>query len=99
MLIFHLLKFDLLLFIFCVVCFNLSFKLTKVAYYISIISLCPALKNVFQYGLKKSSLLGSAGHPWLFLEEAATKEVEKDFESVYSRLVLCKTYRYTLTMV
>ncbi|KAK2160806.1 hypothetical protein LSH36_127g18070 [Paralvinella palmiformis] len=55
--------------------------------------LCPALKNVFQYGLKKSSLLGSAGHPWLFLEEAATKEVEKDFESVYSRLVLCKTYR------
>ena len=55
--------------------------------------LCPALKNVFTYGLKKSSLLGSSGHPWLFLEEAATKEVEKDFQSVYSRLVLCKTYR------
>ena len=25
--------------------------------------------------------------------QAATKEVEKDFQSVYSRLVLCKTYR------
>ncbi|KAJ8970026.1 hypothetical protein NQ314_001455 [Rhamnusium bicolor] len=32
-------------------------------------------------------------HPWLFIEESATKEVEKDFNSVYSRLVLCKTYR------
>jgi hypothetical protein len=29
----------------------------------------------------------------LFIEEAATKEVERDFNSVYSRLVLCKTYR------
>jgi hypothetical protein len=41
-------------------------------------------------------LLPSAGgpcHPWLFIEEAATKEVERDFNSVYSRLVLCKTYR------
>ena len=32
-------------------------------------------------------------HPWLFIEEAATKEVERDFKSVYSRLVLCKTFR------
>jgi hypothetical protein len=55
--------------------------------------LCPALKAVFEHGLKRSSLLGGPGHPWLFIEEAATKEVEKDFESVYSRLVLCKTYR------
>jgi len=55
--------------------------------------LCPALKAVFEHGLRKSSLLGGPGHPWLFIEEAATKEVEKDFDSVYSRLVLCKTYR------
>lgn len=54
---------------------------------------CPALKAVFEHGLKRSSLLGGPGHPWLFVEEAATKEVEKDFESVYSRLVLCKTFR------
>lgn len=38
-------------------------------------------------------LPGGPCHPWLFIEEAATKEVEKDFNSVYSRLVLCKTYR------
>lgn len=37
--------------------------------------------------------LGGPCHPWLFIEEAATKEVGKDFNSVYSRLVLCKTYR------
>jgi hypothetical protein len=36
---------------------------------------------------------GGPCHPWLFIEEAATKEVERDFNSVYSRLVLCKTYR------
>ena len=28
-----------------------------------------------------------------FQTQASCKEVEKDFESVYSRLVLCKTYR------
>lgn len=36
---------------------------------------------------------GGPCHPWLFIEEAAAKEVERDFSSVYSRLVLCKTYR------
>ncbi|XP_052825542.1 small G protein signaling modulator 3 homolog isoform X2 [Octopus bimaculoides] len=56
-------------------------------------TLCPALKAVFEHGLKRSSILGGSCHPWLFIEEAATREVEKDFQSVYSRLVLCKTYR------
>ncbi|KAK6171357.1 hypothetical protein SNE40_019563 [Patella caerulea] len=56
-------------------------------------TLCPAIKAVFEHGLKRSNLLGSNCHPWLFIEEAATREVEKDFQSVYSRLVLCKTYR------
>lgn len=37
--------------------------------------------------------LGGPCHPWLFIEEAAIREVEKDFTSVYSRLILCKTYR------
>ncbi|KAL1493468.1 hypothetical protein ABEB36_011515 [Hypothenemus hampei] len=55
--------------------------------------LCPVLKQVFEHGMKRPSFLGSPCHPWLFIEEAATKEVEKDFNSVYSRLVLCKTYR------
>ncbi|XP_077025057.1 small G protein signaling modulator 3 isoform X4 [Tamandua tetradactyla] len=56
-------------------------------------TLCPALKALFEHGLKKPSLLGGACHPWLFIEEAASREVERDFDSVYSRLVLCKTYR------
>ena len=43
--------------------------------------------------MKKPSFLGGSCHPWLFIEEAANREVEKDFNSVYSRLVLCKTYR------
>lgn len=29
----------------------------------------------------------------LFFHQAASREVERDFNSVYSRLVLCKTYR------
>uniref|UniRef100_A0A8C5EHC6 RUN and TBC1 domain-containing protein 3 n=1 Tax=Gouania willdenowi TaxID=441366 RepID=A0A8C5EHC6_GOUWI len=56
-------------------------------------TLCPALKAIFQHGLKKASILGGPCHPWLFIEEAASREVERDFNSVYSRLVLCKTYR------
>ena len=42
-------------------------------------------------------LLGPV-HPWQFVEEAVAKEVEKDFNSVYSRLVLCKTFRYLLNL-
>ncbi|XP_014681898.1 PREDICTED: small G protein signaling modulator 3 homolog [Priapulus caudatus] len=56
-------------------------------------TLCPGLKATFEHGLCKSSILGGPCHPWLFFEEAAAYLVEKDFESVYSRLVLCKTYR------
>ncbi|KAM9784336.1 small G protein signaling modulator 3 isoform 2-T7 [Syngnathus typhle] len=56
-------------------------------------TLCPALKAIFLHGLKKPSILGGPCHPWLFIEEAASREVERDFNSVYSRLVLCKTYR------
>ncbi|OCT85508.1 small G protein signaling modulator 3 homolog [Xenopus laevis] len=56
-------------------------------------TLCPSIKSIFEHGLKKPSLLGGPCHPWLFIEEAASREVERDFDSVYSRLVLCKTYR------
>jgi hypothetical protein len=55
--------------------------------------LCLALKAIFEHGLKKWTLLGGSFHPWTFIEEVAKKVVEKDFESVYSRLVLCKTFR------
>lgn len=53
----------------------------------------PTIKQVLEHGMKRPSFLGGPCHPWLFIEEAATREVEKDFDSVYSRLVLCKTYR------
>lgn len=56
-------------------------------------TLCPAIKAVLEHGMMKTSILGGACHPWLFIEEAASREVEKDFNSVYSRLVLCKTFR------
>uniref|UniRef100_A0A8D8RWV6 RUN and TBC1 domain-containing protein 3 n=1 Tax=Cacopsylla melanoneura TaxID=428564 RepID=A0A8D8RWV6_9HEMI len=55
-------------------------------------TLCPALKQILSIGLKRRAL-GEVCHPWLFIEEVATREVEKDFSSVYSRLLLCKTYR------
>lgn len=55
-------------------------------------TLCPAVKQILSSGLKKRAL-GEICHPWLFIEEVATREVEKDFTSVYSRLLLCKTYR------
>ena len=51
------------------------------------------MKSIFEHGLKKWHVLGGSTHPWSFVEEAAAKIVEKDFESVYSRLVLCKTFR------
>lgn len=56
-------------------------------------TLAPTLKLVLEHGMRRPSFLGGPIHPWLFIEEAATREVEKDFDSVYSRLVLCKTFR------
>ena len=51
------------------------------------------IKLIFEHGLKKWTVLHGTMHPWSFIEEAAKKTVEKEFDSVYSRLVLCKTYR------
>ncbi|KAK4303770.1 hypothetical protein Pmani_024242 [Petrolisthes manimaculis] len=56
-------------------------------------TLCPALKAILQHGMRTTSLLGGPCHPWLFVEESAGREVERDFSSVYSRLVLCRTFR------
>lgn len=55
--------------------------------------LCPSLKRIFECGMKKPAAIVGPIHPWLFIEEVAMKEIEKDFNSVYSRLVLCKTFR------
>jgi len=56
-------------------------------------NLCPALKRLFEHGIKKPSSIVGPIHPWMFITEVAAKEIEKDFRSVHSRLVLCKTYR------
>lgn len=56
-------------------------------------SLCPCLKRIFEYGMKRPNTLVGPVHPYMFIEEVALKEIERDFKSVYSRLVLCKTYR------
>ncbi|CAG0914429.1 unnamed protein product [Notodromas monacha] len=56
-------------------------------------NLCPAIKAILEHGLKRPVLLGTVCHPWQFIEEVANAEVEKDFGSVYSRLVLCRTFR------
>jgi small G protein signaling modulator 3 len=56
--------------------------------------LAMAIRSIFDHGLKKWNVLGGNGlHPWSFIEEASRKIIEKDFESVYSRLILCKTFR------
>ena len=36
-----------------------------------IFRLCPALKAIFEHGLKKSTILGGNCHPWLFIEEVS----------------------------
>ena len=42
--------------------------------------LCPAIKSIFDHGLlRKSPLLSGPVHPWVFIEEAASKEVSTKF--------------------
>lgn len=57
-------------------------------------ALSSSLKAIFEHGLKKMSIIGGVTrHPWSFIEEAAEREVERDFPSVYSRLTLCRAFR------
>ncbi|CAF0786350.1 unnamed protein product [Adineta steineri] len=56
--------------------------------------LASCIKSIFEHGLRKTPIvLGGVCHPWLFIEEAALHAINKDFDSVYARLILCKTYR------
>ncbi|XP_067928189.1 small G protein signaling modulator 3 homolog isoform X1 [Watersipora subatra] len=54
---------------------------------------CSAIKALLEHGLKSSTILGGSTHPWLFIEEACRSEIDKDYQSVYARLVLCRTFR------
>jgi len=38
-------------------------------------------------------VLTGACHPWAYVEQVANREVRRDFNSVQSRLVLCKTFK------
>ena len=55
--------------------------------------LTSALKQMLELGLKKSGLLAGSLHPWQFIVAAANEAVQTDYDSVFSRLVLCKTFR------
>uniref|UniRef100_A0A7M5XAK7 RUN and TBC1 domain-containing protein 3 n=1 Tax=Clytia hemisphaerica TaxID=252671 RepID=A0A7M5XAK7_9CNID len=50
-----------------------------------------AMKRIFDHGFRHS-VFGNK-HPWHFVEAASKEEVIKDYQSVYSRLVLCKTFK------
>ncbi|KRY39539.1 Small G protein signaling modulator 3 -like protein [Trichinella spiralis] len=54
---------------------------------------CTILKTIFEYGMKKSSLLGRPFHPWLFIESVANEEIRKEHLSVHSRLMLSQTFQ------
>ena len=54
---------------------------------------CLILKQILEYGFKRIKILGGLSHLWTFIEQSAKKLIEKDFNSVYSRLNLCNTYR------
>jgi hypothetical protein len=54
---------------------------------------CLILKQILEYGFKRIKILGGLSHLWTFIEQSAKKLIEKDFNSVFSRLNLCNTYR------
>jgi hypothetical protein len=56
-------------------------------------SLCPALQRLLEQGLRAQGILPGASHPWAFVMEAAAELVAADYNSVFSRLVLCKAFR------
>ncbi|RWS14619.1 small G protein signaling modulator 3-like isoform X1 [Dinothrombium tinctorium] len=53
--------------------------------------LCSSLKSIFFYGLKRTLFIYM--HPWSIIETIASACIESDFNSVYSRLVLTRTFR------
>ncbi|GJQ81983.1 hypothetical protein Trydic_g6863 [Trypoxylus dichotomus] len=46
--------------------------------------------KILKHGLRQS--LMSKAHPWQFIQEASFRKVEDNFDSVYSRLVICNTF-------
>lgn len=52
---------------------------------------CSIMKSILSHGLKKGSFL--ILHPWTVLDHVTSACIESDFNSVFSRLVLTKTYQ------
>ncbi|ETN87305.1 TBC domain protein [Necator americanus] len=56
--------------------------------------LANSFRQVMDHGIMESVLYPStAYHPWSFIEDIAYYSVEKHFNSVYSRLTLCNTFK------
>lgn len=56
--------------------------------------LCSSLIAIFEYGLKRiRGLTDQNSSPWKFIQEVAIREAEQDSSSIYSRLILCRTFR------
>ena len=53
--------------------------------------LCYALKQLLTHGIRKGTFL--AIHPWNVFEDISKACIESDYNSVYSRLVLTKTFK------
>lgn len=50
-----------------------------------------AVKCILTYGMKKTLFVHT--HPWIIIESISRACAESDFNSVYSRLVLTRTFR------
>ncbi|CAG2112660.1 unnamed protein product, partial [Medioppia subpectinata] len=50
-----------------------------------------AIKTILTYGMKKTLFVTT--HPWIIIETISKACAESDFNSVYSRLVLTRTFR------
>ncbi|PAV77441.1 hypothetical protein WR25_09213 [Diploscapter pachys] len=56
--------------------------------------LANSFRQIMDHGIRESILYANtAYHPWAFIEDISTYAVEKHFNSVYSRLTLCNTFK------
>ncbi|CAI5454719.1 unnamed protein product [Caenorhabditis angaria] len=55
--------------------------------------LANSFRQIMDHGIRENVLYSTmAYHPWSFIEDIAYYSVEKNFNSVYSRLTLCNTF-------
>lgn len=55
--------------------------------------LANSFRQIMDHGIRENLMYTSmAYHPWSFIEDISYHSVEKNFNSVYSRLTLCNTF-------